>query len=243
MILEDITLAYLDIFLETDLGSITDQHFSPYLPEELQVLYISNTPPFALPNGKKFYFTRVPEKDVASYISHPAIKPTIVGKHWDEIAYRPYRYRDLLFNTTVTSETGETVLVPMAKIKRLEDSVNGVAVPWSLFAGDDVSFKIAELPDVEQATSKARDELLRKLDAIEAAISSSNSLIADDRERLNRDLSECKQLTNARLVDHEKIATRLSGVRDFCLKIAQSVIAKVVLDAIGWLWENWHRLP
>lgn len=216
----------------------------PQIPEGVQLRYIAHTPPVDLPRGLRFYLLGPHPEDREIIETHPFFRTTLIGETWDDVAFKPYRFRDDVLQASVIIEGGGQMRVPLTKVGGDQRLAETVAYPPGVFAGDDVpTFEIGKLLKVRVATEVARTELRKQLNTIEEVVRGSNDLPVEARAELLVALRECQQLALLVAVDHRRIEALLQNAQKFAMKIGQGVIAKAIWEGMQWVWKNWMSLP
>lgn len=231
-------------FLEVPVLDDSTPDLRPQLPEDVHLHYIGHTPPVDLPKALRFYVLRPHVGDREIIETHSFFRTALIGETWEEVAYKPYRFRDHVLQASVAVNGGGQMRVPLAKVIREQTLTETVAYPPGVFAGDDVpTFEIGKLLKVRVAAEGASAELRKQLDSIETAVRGSNELPVEARAELLVALRECQQLALLPAVDHRRIATLLQKAQELAIKVGQGVIAKAIWDGLQWLWKNWMSLP
>lgn len=232
-------------FLELPILDPSSNELRNQLPGTLHLEYISHTPPVALPGERRFYFLRPHARDAQNIEDSGFFRECLIGRSWDEIANKPYRFRDHILQASVARlEFEGSRRVPLVEMKSTDTLLETVAYPPGVFAGDEVpTFLISALPPLQAATERTKKQLKLELARIKTSIHGSNSLTPDQRLHLEAALEECDREAGKRSVDHRRIASILSGARTFALKVGQSLIAKAIWAGLAWLWKHWPSLP
>ena len=231
-------------FLEVLVLDDSTPDLRPQLPEDVQLQYISHPPPVDLPKGLRFYLLAPHVEDRKIIESHSFFRTALIGETWEEVAYKPYRFRDHVLQASVAVTGGGQMRVPLAKVSREQVLAETIAYIPGAFAGDDVpTFEIGKLLKIRVASEGARAELRKQLDSIEEAVRSSNELPVEARAELLVNVRECQQLALLPSVDHRRIAALLQKAQELATKVGQNVIAKAIWDGLHWLWQNWMSFP
>lgn len=231
-------------FLEVPVLDHSTHDLRPQLPHAVQLKYISHPPPVELPQDLRFYLLAPHAADRELIDTHPFFGTALIGQTWEEVAYKPYRFRDHVLQASVAVGGGGQMRVPLARVRPEHELTETVAYPPGVFAGDEVpTFEIGKLLKVRVAAEGARAELRKQLNSVENVVRGSNELPAEARAELLIAIRECQQLALLPMVDHRRIAALLQKAQGFAVKIGQGVIAKAIWDGLQWLWKNWMSLP
>lgn len=232
-------------FLEIEVVDASTEELRAQLPEGISLAYPGHTPPVSLPKGLRFYFLRPELSDRTIIETHPFFQDRLIGQSWEEVAYKPYRFRDYVLQASISRLGVEGVMrVPLAEVRPSDTLAEQVAYPPGVFSGDPVpTFPISELPPIRAASEEARAGLKAQLAKMRESLRGSNTISEADRAELERALDQCEREASARAVDHKRISRALRNARDFAGRIGEALIASAIWAGLVWLRENWPALP